>query len=100
MASEQLKHKIFAAQGITITVNGLPIHRFGFDGDDLIIRAVETLDWEKENHFYYEWIISPTQWEAASVNGNKITVMYEGVSVVDIEIWATHPVDLEEFQGD
>jgi hypothetical protein len=44
MASEQLKHKIFAAQGITITVNGLPIHRFGFDGDDLIIRAVETLE--------------------------------------------------------
>lgn len=97
MASNQLKQQLFAARNITITVDKLPIETYGFDGEDLILRVVETLDWEESEHMYYEWTISEEQWENAAVSGNKITVKYD-TSAIEIEVWHEMPVDLQEFQ--
>lgn len=98
MASLFLKDKILSVDNVNITVNGLSIHSYGFDEhNNLILRAVQTLDWEKEKHFYFEWTISEEQWANATVEGNKITATF-GESKIDIEVWAEIKVDLEEFQ--
>lgn len=96
MATIYLKDKILSSKNITITVDGMPIHSYGFDGEDLILRIVETTDWEKPEHYYYEWTISQEQWEAAPVEGNKITIDYE-TSSIELEIWQEVPVDLGVF---
>lgn len=96
MASIHLKDKILYSKNVNITINSLPIHSYGFDGEDLIIRVVETADWERAIHYYYEWTISQEQWESATVDGNKVTVQYE-TSSIDIEVWNIAPVDLGEF---
>ena len=74
----------------------MPIETYGLDGEDVILRVVETLDWDEAKHLYYEWTISESQWENAAVEKNKITVKYE-TSSIEIEVWTEIPVDLQEF---
>lgn len=96
MATVELRDKLFDGSTlINIWVDGLRLESYSYDGETLTLRAIETVDFDKEKHMYYEWEISPEMWNNGTVVDNIVTVEWGTGHELEIMVTVEMPVDLK-----
>lgn len=99
MAKIELLQKIFSGEPRTIWIDNMRLHSYQLnqsEGDRLLVlRSVETTNFDEGSHFYYEIVITKEQWEQAEVIDNYVMIQWEIGQPVQLSVWAEVPVDLE-----
>jgi hypothetical protein len=97
MATVALRDQLFTNKTFSFWVDGwLRLWSSVYDGETVVLKAVETLNFDNNEHFLYEWEISDEVWQNARVERNVITIEWEVGDPLILEVFVETPVNLEQ----
>lgn len=94
MIDLNLRNVLFNNTNVVIYLDGVVLHSYVINPDELILQFVETTNFNRGEQLYYEYVISNEQWENGVIKDNTVTIDYEVGGPIILQFFNLAPAKL------